>query len=111
MPDLLSAYDPGTPVEFLPIWLGQVMRVIALGLAASIIGRVLFGMLNSQSWLRQLSIGRRVGWCCVMVFAIQAVIRMIQRFDERVTLEGLPLTMLGLTLAWAALCLMQRRSS
>lgn len=89
----------GTPLEFLPHPIGEIIRLFLLAASATLIGYIVFGFVTNPAMKRLPKI-RKFAWLSVALFVLRSVKLQVTNFDHHIDLETvilvLPATVLAL---------------
>lgn len=96
-----AALIGGHPIDFLPDWIAQTIRVALLAMSCWIIGITAFSF--SATPLRYLPWTRKVAWVAVSLFVMRSMLFQINNFDAKMPWETLVLVLPGTVLAVIAL--------
>jgi hypothetical protein len=80
----------------------NLIRITLMALSATLVGKIVFGLLDRRSFMHYLPWERRIAWICVLTFAARNLLVQIEQFNIAVTWEGAPLTFLALVLGLMA---------
>lgn len=93
----------GHEIEWLPIWVGNVWRLMLFLLCLSLLTQIIRGWLIPNGYIRTLPSERRVAWACVALFTLRSLVTSIMAFDAPIAYEGIPITTAAVILGLLAL--------
>lgn len=94
---------PGGHEIPLPRLVEEIWHIALILVSATLVGKILFGLLINDSFIQKLPMERRIAWAGVLVWMIQTLIIQIQRVNVGITWEGVFLDSIAVTIFWIAL--------
>jgi hypothetical protein len=95
-------FPGGHEMVNLPEVVETLWRLVVIATSATLIGKIAFGLMVKDSFIRRLPVERRLAWAGVLVWMLQTLIIQIQRFNIGITWEGIFLDSIALAIFWVA---------
>jgi hypothetical protein len=90
-------------LDFIPETLASLWRAAIILFGAALAGKICFGLIDKKSFIYKLPPERKLAWFGVLVFIVQSVWFLIDRFNDPVLLRGIPISTIAFVIFWLAI--------
>lgn len=91
---------PGTPIEWLPIWVASIWRFAYFLAAVSVLSRFAFMTVKRHGNLQFRTITMQWMWWALVVYTLKSLLGQVERWGDQAVYEGLPLNTVAIVLLW-----------
>lgn len=94
---------PGTPIEWLPLWVASVWRFLYFIAVVVVMSRFIFMTVKRHGKFQFRTQTMQWMWWALLAYTLKALVGQVERWGDQAVYEGLPLSTLAVVFMWLSL--------